>query len=93
MDKVVNDYRIVLSGDEFCAPEIRNFHLQGEAAWIPAGESNKLTTSQIVSVEGNVVTTRSGSTYILGTRAEGFDTFAEMRQKYPYVPMALRDAR
>jgi hypothetical protein len=87
MGKVVNDYRIVVSGDEFNAPEVRRFHLQGEAAWVPAGHPNKMTSSPIVAVEGQVVTTRSGSTYILGTRAQGFDAFNEVRSKYPAIPL------
>lgn len=88
MSKVVNDYRIVVSGDEYTAPECRRFHLQGECAWLPEGSANKMTSSPIVSIRGRVVTTRSGSTYILGKRADGFDTFARLRKKYPGVPLS-----
>jgi hypothetical protein len=77
----VNDYRIVVSGSDYVAPEARRFHLQGEV-----GEY-KLTSSPIVSVEGNEVRTRSGSLYILGSRAEGYETFEEVRKRHPYVPM------
>jgi hypothetical protein len=86
MKKIVNDYRIVVSGDEYNAPEVRSFHLQGEAAWAP-GPNNKLTTSPIKNIDGDVVITRSGSVYFLGKRAEGFDTFAQLREKHPGVPL------
>jgi hypothetical protein len=88
--KVVNDYRIVVSGNEYTAPECRRFHLQGECSWLPAdaeGKTMKMTSSPIVSVRGRVVTTRSGSTYILGKRAEGFETFSRLRKRYRGVPL------
>lgn len=85
MSKIVSDYRIVVSGNEFTAPEMRRFHLQGEVEW--DGEIKKMTSSPIVSVDDNVVTTRSGSTYILGERADGFDTFADVRKLHPAVPL------
>lgn len=87
MNKIVNDYRIVLSGDEYTAPECRRFHLQGECAWIHSTPANKMTSSPIVSVKGRMVTTRSGTIYILGKRAEGFQTFSQMRKKHPGVPL------
>lgn len=90
MSKVVQDYRIVLSGDEYTAPECRRFHLQGECGWMPTDDQGKLmkmTSSPIVSVKGRIVTTRSGSTYILGKRAEGYDTFSKIRAKHPGVPL------
>jgi hypothetical protein len=90
MSKVVNDYRIVVSGTEYTAPELRRFHLQGECAWVPTepGEHTaKMTSSPIVSVKGRIVTTRSGSTYILGKRAEGFQTFAKLRRLHKGVPL------
>ena len=65
----VDQWRIILSGDAYDAPEIRRFHLQGVATWIK-GEENKLTSSPIVGVEElngkEVVLTRSGSRYQLG---------------------------
>ena len=91
MSKVVNDYRIVVSGTEYTAPEIRRFHLQGECRWMPTddqGNPMKMTSSPIVSVKGRVVTTRSGSTYILGKRAEGCETFAQLRKKHAAVPLS-----
>lgn len=90
VDKVVNDYRIVLSGSEYTAPECRRFHLQGECTWmqpLAGSDPQRMTSSPIVSVEGDVVTTRSGSTYILGTAAEGYDSFAELREKHTGVPL------
>jgi len=87
VDKIVNDYRFVVSGDEYTAPEIRRFHLQGTTPW-KIGEDGlpmKMTSSPIVSIKGRVVTTKSGSTYILGTRAEGFPTVEELREKHPHV--------
>lgn len=91
MGKVVNDYRIVVSGDAYTPPEWRRFHLQGEATWLPPcpdGGLLKLTSSPIVSVKGRTVTTRSGSTYILGKRAKGFETFSKVRAKNPHVPLS-----
>lgn len=89
VDKLVNDYRIVVSGDEYTAPEIRRFHLQGECTWMPEGENGplKMTSSPIVSVEGDIVTTRSGSTYKLGQRAEGYDPFETLREQHKGVPL------
>ncbi len=84
--KVVNDYRIVVSGSEYTAPEIRRFHLQGEV--MMDGESKKLTSSPIVSVDDDIITTRSGSTYILGDIAEGYDTWEKVRADHPAVPMS-----
>ena len=88
MKKVVEDYRVVVSGTEYTPPEIRRFHLQGEASWLPAENGKvKLTTSAIASVKGRVVTTASGSVYILGKRAQGFEAFSAVRKKYPHVPL------
>lgn len=86
--KVLNDYRIVVSGDEFNAPEIRRFHLQGELH-----NGMKATTSPIVSVDDDIVTTRSGSTYILGTRAAGFKSWDELRAKHPGVPLSTLEGQ
>lgn len=90
MSKVVGDYRVVVSGDVYVAPEMRRFHLQGEATWaLKDGVPLKITTSPIASVKGRVVTTVSGSVYILGKRAQGFETFAKVRKKYPHVPLGV----
>ena len=90
-DRIVNDYRFVVSGDEYTAPECRRFHLQGVCSWLPEGSPNKMTSSPIVSVKGRVVTTRSGSRYILGTRADGHPTFAQLRRKHRGVPLGWRE--
>lgn len=83
---VVNDYRFVVSGDEYTAPELRRFHLQGEPSWLVQG--NKMTTSPIVSVQGRTVTTRNGSIYVLGKRAKGHPSFEKLRAEYPGVPLS-----
>lgn len=94
MGKVVNDYRIVVSGDVYTAPELRAFHLQGEATWAKGenGKFLKMTSSPIASVKGRVVTTASGSTYILGKRAEGYETFRQVRAKHPGVRFFEKDS-
>lgn len=86
-DRIVNDYRIVVSGSDYTAPELRRFHLQGIASWLPPGAPNKLTSSPIVSIEDGVVTTRSGSRYVLGTRNSDFPTWEELRAANRVVPM------
>lgn len=86
-DRIVNDYRIVVSGSDYTAPELRRFHLQGIASWLPPGSPNKITSSPIVSIENGVVTTRSGSRYVLGTRNYDFPTWEELRDCYRAVPM------
>jgi hypothetical protein len=90
MKKVVENWRIILSGDDYDAPEIRRFHLQGEASW-EDGEK-KLTSSSIVGSEkdGNqdVIITRSGTRYYLGKpEHNGIRSLEEMRQIYPWVPV------
>lgn len=87
MAKVVKNWHIVVSGDEYTAPEITRFHLQGEATWIQ-GPENRITTSPIVRSEGFTVVTRSGSRYELG-QPESWTTktLAEMRKENPGVPL------
>jgi hypothetical protein len=82
---VVDDYRIVVSGTEYTAPEFRRFHLQGECSWLH--DRPKMSSSPIVSVKGRVVTTASGSRYILGRRADGFKTFAQLRKEYKHIQL------
>lgn len=88
MIKILNDYRFVVSGTEYSAPEIRRFHLQGIAEWQPAGSPRYVTTSAVVSVEGDKVTTRSGTVYTLGTPAEGLPTLEQLRALHPAVPFS-----
>ncbi len=84
-EKLVHDYRIVVSGDEYVPPEVRRFHLQGEITI--QGEVKKMTSSPIVRVMGDTVITRSGSTYILGQRADGYEPFSQVQEKHPGVPL------
>lgn len=83
--KVVNDYRFVVSGTEYSAPEIRSFHLQGIAEWIPKGSPRHMTSSPVVSFVDGIVITRSGTQYVLGTPADGFPSFGELLEKHPGV--------
>jgi len=89
MIKIVNFWRIVISGSAYTAPELRRFHLQGLASWLPDGE-NCLTSSPIVGSEenGKVIITRSGSRYTLGTPfLEGQKSFEGMISGCPYIPL------
>jgi len=83
--KVVENYRFILSGDDYTAPELRRFHLRGIASWANTGE---VVTSPIVSVNGRVVTTANGSVYVLGKREEGALTFSAFRKANAFVPLA-----
>ena len=91
MAKLLTNWRIVVSGDRYCAPEIRRFHLQGEATWVGKSEPDRLTSSPIVRAEeeGWVLVTRSGTRYDLGV-SECSDTpsFEEMIAAYPGVPLS-----
>lgn len=87
MDKVINEYKMVVSGNVYQAPEIRRFFLQGIAGWIEGDEPCYVLTSPVVKVEGNVVTTRSGSRYVMGTKHPESQTFEELRKDHPHVPM------
>lgn len=90
MAKKVTNWRIIVSGDEYSAPEITRFHLQGEATWVPDYEPNKLTTSPIVGSEkdGRVLVTRSGSRYELGKpESSAVRSFKEMREAFPHTPL------
>lgn len=87
-DKVVNNYRIVVSGTEFTAPECRRFHLQGECAWVPEGGKRYMTSSPIVGFVDDIVITRSGSRYVLGTKADDAKTFQEMLEAHTWVPLS-----
>lgn len=54
----------------FCAPEARGVALQGvvdEHRELGPSDGKSLRTSEIVGVEGRVITTYSGSVYELGT--------------------------
>jgi len=85
--KVVENWRIIVSGDCYNAPEVRRFHLQGEATWIE-GDENKLTSSPIVGELDGAVVTRSGSVYHLGKREfEGVCSLKEMIERFPGVPL------
>jgi len=77
----VNDYRIIVSGDDYNAPEIRRFHLQGTIN----GEGT--TTSALTEVHSDHVITRSGSIYFLGTKHAEFISWEEVRKKNPAIPM------
>lgn len=83
---MVNNWRIILSGDNYDAPEIRRFHLQGEATW-EKDSKNRITTTSIVGTEedGKVIVTRSGSRYYLGEPEHtGICTLEEMIAVYPW---------
>lgn len=84
---VVNDYGFVVSGNAYTPPECRRFHLYGQASWVEDPAQRWMYTSPIVSVRGNVVTTSSGSRYVLGTRAKDCKSLDELRKENPGVPM------
>jgi hypothetical protein len=85
---IINSWRIIISGNDYTAPELRRFRLQGFAGWLPDGE-NHLTTSPIVGSEedGNVLITRSGNRYRLGEPEVGQKTFNELVNEYWYIPL------
>ena len=86
---LVNFWRIILSGNDYTAPELRRFRLQGIADWLPDGE-NYLTTTPIVGFEedGNVLITRSGSRYRLGEpQNKDQQTFPELIDLYWHIPL------
>lgn len=80
-EKIVDNWRIILSGDEYTAPERRRFHLQGIALWKDDG-LDRITTSPIVGSEdnGQVMVTRSGSRYKLGQPASGPDSSNPLKE-------------
>ncbi len=65
--KTVNCYQLIRVGS-FRKPEWR---LVGNVYGIIDGEYKTITTSAIVKIEGDIVTTRSGSQYKLGKIAPG----------------------
>lgn len=85
--KVVNKWRIIISGDKYNAPEIRRFHLQGEATWVDP-PVNKITSSPIISQVGNMIVTRSGSRYYLAEPENpGQANLADLVFEYPGIPL------
>lgn len=90
MVKKVTKWRIIVSGDEYTAPECTRFHLQGEAVWMESWEPKCLTTSAIVGSEkdGRVLVTRSGSRYeLMRPEHSGVRSFEEMRKAFPHTPL------
>lgn len=88
MEKVVDNWLIILTGGSYTPPELRRWRLQGIASWIE-GDRNYITTSPLVDSEedGKVLVTRSGSRYILGEPAsEDQKTFDELRAESPEIP-------
>lgn len=84
----LNNWRIIMSGDHYTAPELVAFHLQGELDGVPEGGPDRLTTSAISAQEGNVIITRSGSRYELGEpEHSGIRTLAEMVTENPWVKL------
>jgi len=64
------DWRVVSSGTPYTAPEARTAHLQGDVYNHPSdkiSDGDCVTTSEMVDSSGVVVTTKSGTEYILGT--------------------------
>lgn len=63
----LENWKMVELADPFMAPEMRSPRLGGNVHGNPRFEEGyAITTSPIESVEGRVVTTRSGSVYELG---------------------------
>lgn len=84
----VNNWKIVLSGNDYTAPECRTFHLQGEVEGFDEGRY--MTTTPIIAQKnckiGTVLVTYSGSLYLL-EKPESIDTedFKQMRKRLPCV--------
>lgn len=98
--KELRDFRIIVSGNPYTAPEFRRFHVQGTLCGVPDDEPACLTSSPIVSFSGNRVITRSGSTYLLlgdsklvfdgdlpSTKEVVFTSMEEATRLHPYIEL------
>ena len=84
--KILESWKIVLSGTAYTAPELKTFHVQGLASWIPEDLPRHLTSTALVREEegGSVLVTHSGSRYRLGRpETEGTKTFSQWREEFP----------
>lgn len=57
----------------YCPPELRQKYVSGAVYGNPRfSDGYRVTTSNIVSINGNKITTNSGSVYELGTPSEDY---------------------
>ncbi len=69
----IENWSVVESDDPYAAPECQVRRLAGEVFGHPRFEDGtKITTSRMKRVDGNQVTTGSGSVYTLGAPAASF---------------------
>jgi hypothetical protein len=66
---ILNNWSMVGDPNPYLAPECRSYHLQGYVSNHPNFEDGHgITTSRIVSMKDeNIIITKSGSEYTLGT--------------------------
>ena len=63
----LNNWAVVHSQDPFLAPEQRGLHLTGDVEGHPKFPNGKrVCTSEVKDFKGRVITTESGTEYLLG---------------------------
>lgn len=94
MIPVIHDWSTCSGSDNpYLAPEVAGVAIQGRAFGMPDHkEGGGIRTSRIVTVEGRVVTTRSGSKYRLGRISPEFRKWLrEQGREYdPRNPIKVR---
>lgn len=73
----IENWSIIVSGDQYTAPELRTQHLNGFVKNHPRLKPQVVTTSRIVGRRGELVVTSSGSQYKLGAARPEYEA------KYP----------
>ena len=90
--KRLENWSINTTGSLYQAPETAVTHLNGEVYGhdrFPEGHG--ITTSAVVSSEGNLVMTYSGSTYLLGDPSEDYVKWC--RENEYYIPTQQKPFR
>jgi len=76
MIRIENWSLIYNQGNSYQAPEMFEKRLHGEVYNHPSQpDGNKVYTSSIIKIEGRIITTFSGSVYILGKPEESYVTW------------------